>query len=365
MTRIPSYLLGFEPLRPEQVAEGAVATALRVPPECAGMRLDRFVQSQLRRTSRTRTQHIIRASAFSPEGKRLRSSDRMASEQLVLLWREAWDEEASTTPLPVLFEDRHFLAVDKPPLVPVHPTARYFRSTVVKILEVDRPHDRLYLAHRLDRETSGVLLLSRSSEADRAIKRMFAGLDPRTGKPTRGRLIDKTYVAIARGHAPEDRFRVDAPLEEDGASSLRVKMRVASPGEGLTAATSFEVIERRTREATGEPYTLLRCHLETGRQHQIRVHLASVGLPIVGEKLYIGDDGLFRRGSDGNLDEADLEKLELPRHALHAQTLAFEHPLESGRVEIRSPLAPDLETFFDALLQMPRGTASRSTPESA
>src|SRR5512135_1209661 len=102
------------------------------------MRLDRFVQSPLRRTSRTRTQLIIRVSAFSPDGKRLRPSDRVRAEEHVMLWRPAWDEEETDTELPVLYEDEHLLAVDKPPSVPVHPTARYYRSTVVKLLEAAR-----------------------------------------------------------------------------------------------------------------------------------------------------------------------------------------------------------------------------------
>ena len=315
------------------------------------MRLDRFVQSQLRRTSRTRTQFIIRISAFSPEGKRLRSSDRVRAEQHIMLWRAPWDEDATDEVLSVLFEDPHYLAVDKPPMIPVHPTARYFRSTVVKILEAARPDDRLFLSHRLDRETSGVLLLARTSEADRAVKRVFAGIDPRTTKPTQVRLIEKVYLAIARGWPDKDRFRVEHPLEEDPQSSLRVKMRVAPlGGTGLSAATAFEVVERRARAPTGERYCLLKCSLETGRQHQIRVHLAAEGLPIVGDKLYGVDDALFARGADGELTEEDLLILELPRHALHAHLLSLEHPVEDGvHMRIVSPLPGDLSAFWNAL----------------
>ncbi len=350
MTRVRSYELTFTPTRPTEVADDAVATALRVPPESAGMRLDRFVQSQLRRTSRTRTQLIIRVSAFSPDGRRLRASDRVRAEQHVMLWRAPWDEERVDEELPTLFEDAHYLAVDKPAMIPVHPTARYFRSTVVKILEAARPDERLFLSHRLDRETSGVLLLARTHDADRAVKRAFAGLDPRTGKAVAGRLIEKVYLAIARGWPERDRFRVEHALEEDPESRFRVKMRVTESPAGLSAATEFEVLERRARPGTGERYALLRCSLETGRQHQIRVHLAAEGLPIVGDKLYGPDDELFARGADGELTDDDLAALELPRHALHAHVLAMAHPLDpSTELRVESPLPADLAAFWEAL----------------
>src|SRR5687768_4633363 len=128
-----------EPLRPHGVDERAVVTVLRVPPECTGMRLDRFVQSQLKRTSRTRAQEIIKRGAYSPEARLLRPSDRVRAEQHILLWRAPWDEDAVDRKLPILFEDHALLAIDKPSGVPVHPTARYYRSTVVKLLEVARP----------------------------------------------------------------------------------------------------------------------------------------------------------------------------------------------------------------------------------
>jgi 23S rRNA pseudouridine1911/1915/1917 synthase len=348
MTRVRAHELGFVPKRPDGVAEDAVMSTFRVPPECAGMRLDRFVQSQLRRTSRTRTQLIIAISAFGPDGRRLRSSDRVKAEDHVLLWRAPWDEEESNVELAVLYEDAHLLAVDKPPHMPVHPTARYYRSTVVKLLEAARPGERLFLAHRLDRETSGVLLLSRTGEADKAVKRIFAGETRGPGKVKKvaEREVEKVYLAIVRGAVEKDAFIVDLPLEEDP-SPLRVKIRVAAEGSGLVARTRVEVLERRAR---GEArYSLVRCELETGRQHQIRVHLAALGHPIVGDKLYGGDDRLFARGADGELTAEDLVTLELPRHALHAHLLGIEHPIEDRRVEIVSPLPPDMRGFWDAL----------------
>jgi 23S rRNA pseudouridine1911/1915/1917 synthase len=159
----------------------------------------------------------------------------------------------------------------------------------------------------------------------------------------------KQYQAIAWGWPERDAFRVELPLALDPASSTRVKMRVARPGHGLASATAFEVLGRRAHPATGRQYTLLACTLETGRQHQIRVHLAAAGLPLVGDKLYGPDEALFGRGADGALTEDDRRALELDRHALHAALLELDHPVRSGRVRVESPFAADLQAFWDGL----------------
>lgn len=331
---------GTPVVRPEEVPEGSVVTVLRVPPELAGMRLDRFVQGELRRTSRTRARVIVERGAYSPEGKRLKHNARVRAEQHILLWREPWDDKAPDIALTVLYEDDHLLAVDKPAGVPVHPTARYHASTVVMLIERDRPDERYRLAHRIDRETSGVLLLTKTSEADRRVKQDFEARDG----------VTKRYLAITWGHPPDDHFRVDLPLELDLTSRYKVKMRVAAPGTGLVAGTIFEVLGRRTHPETGRPYALVRCTLLSGRQHQIRLHLAALGLPLVGEKLYGPDEELFARGADGVLTDADRALLELPRHALHAAELGIRHPITGQDVNITSGLPPDLAAFWEGLV---------------
>jgi 23S rRNA pseudouridine1911/1915/1917 synthase len=348
MTRISARVLegtdgpfgrGTAVVRPPEVPEGSVVSVLRVPPECAGMRLDRFVQSQLRRTSRTRTQTILKRGAYSEEAKPLRANDRVRAEQLILLWRPPWDDDAEPADMPVLYEDDHLTAVGKPAGIVVHPTARHYASTVVKRLEARRPGERIFPAHRLDRETSGVLLLSRTPEADRRVKVQFEARNT----------VTKRYLAVSWGRADRDRFRVDTPLILDLGAKYKVKMRIATAEEGLSAATDFEVLEHRRNPATGKEYTLIRCTLLTGRQHQIRLHLASIGLPIVGDKLYGPDDGLFARGVDGELTPEDLVLLELPRHALHAAELSLDHPITGQRLHIEAPLPPDLKAFWDGL----------------
>jgi 23S rRNA pseudouridine1911/1915/1917 synthase len=326
-----------EARRPDLVPADSVVTVLRVPPESAGMRLDLFVQTQLKRTSRTRTQAIIRRSAFDAQGKKLASNDRVVAEQRVLLWREPWDEVAVPTELPVIYEDEHFLAIAKPAGVPVHPTARYHRNTVVKLLSLTRQGENFTLAHRLDRETSGVLLLAKTREADRGIKRQ---LEQRS-------TVEKCYLAITWGAPRDDAFRLDLPLEIDEASRLRVRMRVAAAGSGLSAATRFAVLGRARRN--DRAYALVQCDLETGRQHQIRVHLAAIDCPVVGDKLYGPDPEIFARGADQTLTDDDRALLELDRHALHAWRLAFDHPILGHRVTIEAPLAGDLASFWQGL----------------
>ena len=326
-------------VRPPDVPEGSVVSVLRVPPECAGMRLDRFVQSQLRRTSRTRTQAILKRGAYSPEAKPLRANDRVRAEQCILLWRPPWDEEAEPADMPTLFEDDHVLAVSKPAGIVVHPTARYYASTVIKRLEARRPGERIFPAHRLDRETSGVLLLTRTPEADRKVKIQFEARDT----------VEKRYLAISWGQIDTPRILVDKPMMLDPDAKYKVKMRVARPGEGLSAATDCEILEVRRHPLTGRPYSLVRCTLLTGRQHQIRLHLSSIGLPIVGDKLYGPDDGLFARGVDQQLTDEDNALLELPRHALHAFELTLDHPITGARLHLQAPLPAELKEFWDHL----------------
>lgn len=323
-----------EARRPEEVPVDAVVTVLRVPPESAGMRLDKFVQSQLKRTSRTRAQYIVRRSAFDAAGERMAVNDRVFSEQRILLWREPWDEIAVPTELPVLYEDEYLFAISKPAGVPVHPSARYHRNTVVKLLAQERGHEDFTLAHRLDRETSGVLLLAKTREADRGIKKQ---LQARV-------TVEKRYLALTWGAPPEDELRVDLPLELDPESRLRVRMRVAAPGAGLSAGTRFTVVGRAEHES--RRYALVACDLETGRQHQIRVHLAAIGCPVVGDKLYGPDPELFARGADQALTDEDHTVLEMGRHALHAQRLAFDHPITGARLAIEAPVPEDFTSFW-------------------
>lgn len=329
-------------VRPDGIPEDAILRVLRVPGELAGMRLDRFVQSQLRSTSRTRAKSIVKRGAYSADGRARRASERVRGGERIALWRLPFEDTENQAPLPVLYEDEHLLVIDKPPLVTVHPTARYHQNTVIKRLRAERPDEFLALIHRLDRETSGILLLARSIESERAFKRK---LEERSlslqSDEQRG--VEKIYLALTRGVPPSG--LVDVPMETDVDNPLRVKMRIASPGTGLEARTSLTV------KATRGGYAWVECALHTGRQHQIRLHLSHLGCPVVGDKLYGPDERLLARAADDELSEEDIALLELPHHALHAHIYRMLHAVTGEPLEVIAPMPRDLTEFWDQILE--------------
>jgi 23S rRNA pseudouridine1911/1915/1917 synthase len=185
------------------------------------------------------------------------------------------------------------------------------------------------LGHRLDRETSGVVLVGRRPRAHTELRRQFEAGE-----------IDKTYLAIVDGVVAGESGSLTWPIGPARASRIRVKMTVTE--DGLPSRTDWRVVERF------DDVTLVACDLFTGRQHQIRVHLAAMGHPIVGDKLYGPDEELFARASDGELTDEDRAVLRLDRQALHHHRVAFDQPSTGERVVVESPLAPDLEAFLAA-----------------
>lgn len=338
MTRLRGADLSVPPVRPASVDPDAVVTVLRVPPELAGSRVDRFVHTELKRASRTRAAAIVRASAFSADARPLSPGARVRAEDLVCLWRAPWDEAPGPESLPILYEDDSLLAIDKPAMVPVHPSARYHQSTVVKILERQIPGFRPRLSHRLDRETSGVLLLTKHALADRLVKKQFEARHA----------VRKVYLAIVYGNWSQRQEHVHFALELDPTHPTGLKMRVA-PSGGLKSHTEVEGLSCRFDEQ-GSPYSLVRCTLHTGRQHQIRAHMSAMGSPVLGDKLYGADSSLFAKGIDGELTDAEWIQLVLPRHALHASELELSHPDTGERVTFSAPLPEDMAAFWESLL---------------
>jgi 23S rRNA pseudouridine1911/1915/1917 synthase len=302
---------------------------LMVPPELAGLRLDHFVKTQIPRLSRTRIQGIIAGQLRRADGHAPKPATIVAAGDHFILRRAAQPEPPCPRTFGVVIRDPRLYVVDKPAGLPVHASAKFYFNTLTRVLSERFPDEpELQICHRLDRETSGCLVVARDRAAAATIKDAFA---------TKHR-VRKQYVAVVHGQPPwDDEHTIDLGLRVaqpgDPTRLTHVRM-LAGPG-GLPAITRVQV-EQRT--AT---YTLVRCTLVTGRQHQIRAHLAAAGYPIVGDKLYAhGDDAFLRYCNDGLVPE--LARLfVLPRHALHAAAVSFPHP-DGGTVTAEAPLPADL-----------------------
>ena len=302
-----------------------------VEAECDGWRLDRFLMKRIRRLSRTRVQRVVRGDLDIDGVRVTRPGQAVHTGQLVAFRRPAPIEPEVPREIRVLVRDRYFFAIEKPAGLPSHPTARYHYSTLTAVLRErfpDEPH--LEVCHRLDRETSGVLLVARTREAGPLIKRAFAR-----------REVHKRYLAIVHGELDDERL-VDAPLGLAG-TRVRVRMAVRPIAEGgQPARTRFVPLARYVG------YTLVEARPETGRQHQIRVHAEAIGHPIVGDKLYPDEDKFIEWADHGDSPEL-LASLTLPRHALHAHAIALRHPITGAKIDIECPLSSDLRAFLDGL----------------
>jgi 23S rRNA pseudouridine1911/1915/1917 synthase len=310
-----------------------VRVRFTVEPNYAGWRLDRYLQEKIRRLSRERVQRLI-ASRLECDGRTLKPSTRVVAGLTFSLLKDAEPEPDAPLEFAVVHDDGALVVVDKPAGLPVHPTARYAANTFTSAARDRFPGRKIDPAHRLDRETSGLLACGGAPDFTRRLKRAFA-----EGK------VEKTYLALALGAPPSARFEVDAPLALTGASAVRVRMHVHAGG--LPSRTAFEVLERRAAP-DGPAVALLACRPRTGRQHQIRAHLHHAGLPMIGDKIYGPDERIFDRFTRREMTDGDRAALRLPRHALHAWRLALPHPRTGERVLLEAPLPPDLRDFWEA-----------------
>lgn len=293
----------------------------------AGMRLDSYLSEKYTYHTRNQWQKKIDEGMVLLNGRMPKASTRIPRDSSLSYDIGDYVEPPCNENYGILFQDDHLLIVDKPPDIPVHTSGKYFNNTLIKVLRRDFPDAELNLVNRLDRETSGVIVLSKSSEARRIL-----------GDDFRHRRVQKTYIAYAFGEIARDAFMVDAPIAEDISTVVRIRMGIDEK-RGLPAQTEFKVVRR----ASG--FTKLFCHPITGRTNQIRVHLAHAGYPIVGDKLYSGNDADFLEFIEkGNTPEV-LSRVLLPRQALHAHKLGFTHPATGKDMEIVSPEPADLVAF--------------------
>lgn len=302
--------------------------------EQAGIRLDRFIQHRIPRLSRSKAQKVIRSCAFRADGVRRRPSDIVRAGEVVLLVRERFVEPEVPLCFGVLHDDGVVLAVDKPAGLPMHPTATYHNHTLSRLLRhryQSQGEAPPAIAHRLDRETSGVVLCGRTREAERVLKAAFEA-----------HRVHKTYLAIVRGELASDQRTIELPMAPVR-EGLHVLMEVRP--DGLPAHTSLQVLERRAG------HTLVELMPRSGRQHQLRVHLSAIGHPIVGDKLYGPDrEAPFMEYIETGMTPSLEASLGHSRQALHAYSVAFEHPSTREATRITAPLPVDLEQLWARLL---------------
>jgi 23S rRNA pseudouridine1911/1915/1917 synthase len=297
---------------------------IEVPADAAGLRLDQFLAGPL--GSRARAQALIDSEQVRVDGQ-LRPKRHLVRPGEVVQVDEpdatpgSEEAGASDAPFSVAYEDEHLLVVDKPAGVVVHPARGHWTGTLAQALggrgAGGQEPWRAGIVHRLDRDTSGLLVVAKSDAVHRALK---AQLSART--------IRREYLALVDGHPPARTGTIDAPIGRHRRDRVLMSIDTDAPRE---ARTHFEIDRLLARAA------LLRVALETGRTHQIRVHLAAIGHPVCGDPQY-GVPGRYG----------------LERQFLHAERLAFEHPATRAAVDVRSPLPADLAA---ALERAARGEA--------
>ncbi len=352
-----------------------------VPPEAAGTRLDSWLTAQLDGVSRSRVQLLLEQESVLVDGATARPSLRLEGGEQVAVLREPVLPPLRATPeaipLSILYEDDDLSVIDKPAGMLVHAGAGARsdegedtdedgapvenlrdRGTLVNALlhhygelssgagDALRPG----IVHRLDRQTSGLILVARNDATHAKLSAMFAE-----------RALRKTYITLVHGHLEADRGTISAPIGRDSVRRTRMTTRRVN---GARTAISHYRVERRLSTRFGS-FTLVRVRIETGRTHQIRVHLSSLGHPVVGDTLY-GAPAEIRAEPDGKLIKKSrrraLETIALPRNFLHAAELELKHPRSGEPLHLAAPLPAELTGFLAGLETTPE--APPGTDES-
>lgn len=234
----------------------------------------------------------------------------------------------------ILHEDEDLLVVNKPAPLPCHPGGRFFQHTLWSRLRKDYGPQTPMFVNRLDRETSGVVVLAKNSKSAHICQRQFVG-----------QLVEKLYLVLVEGDFPAGQARAEGWLTKDPQSTVRKKVRFcraaeAKPTDSQSCSTTFRLRARH------EGLSLLEAIPHTGRCHQIRATLFSLGYPVVGDKLYGVDDQLFLRFMEDSLSHEDYRRLRLPRQALHSASLTMSHPTSEKKIIFTAPLPQDFSSIF-------------------
>ena len=302
----------------------------RVPIQCHGMRLDQVAAELFPDYSRNRLATWIKEGRLLVDGRTVKPRDKAtASAQVTLMvtHEPVIDWQPQRLPLDIIFEDEHILVVNKPAGVIVHPAAGHADGTLVNALLAHAPEldalPRGGIVHRLDKETSGIMFVARTSQAH---KSLVAQLSERT--------VSRTYCAFCTG-ALTGGGKIDAPIDRH--PTARTKMAVVA--DGKPAVTHYRIAHRFKH------YTQLQVNLETGRTHQIRVHMAHRKWPLIGDPVYGGRQRVPAGASDLLISTLR----GFPRQALHAQALEFEHPASGDWMEFETDLPDDLVNLLEVL----------------
>jgi 23S rRNA pseudouridine1911/1915/1917 synthase len=324
--------------RPQAEQGGFVRRLFAAADAEAGLRADVFLCLKAPFLSRAHVKRIIQTGDALVNGHRLASSTRMRTGNVLeVRWRPS-DDTTADPQLRILYEDEHLLAVDKPAGTPVHPVGRKQAGSLIQAVRarmreeiaarLARGDATFYpgLVNRLDLFSSGVVLIGKDRATLAALHRAIGA----------GR-IRKRYLAVVRGHVEPPRGVIDLAIGSDESSAVRIKRAVRA--DGLRAVTEYE-----TREAL-RGATLLAAWPRTGRQHQIRVHFASLGHPVWGDLIYDEEALFLRYCANGCRLESSLP----PRHALHCRSMELEHPDDGRLIEITAPVPDDFARIVASL----------------
>lgn len=320
-----------------------------VPPEACGRRLDAWLTAQLENVSRARVQLMLAESKILVNGAPGKPSLKLRGRETIEIIGEAARPPLHATPeaipLDVIYEDKDLSVINKPAGMMVHAgsgasdDARN-RGTLVNALlsrysQLSRAGDPLRpgIVHRLDKQTSGLIIVARNDAAHLKVGEMFSR-----------RQIRKTYLALVHGAVKQDHGTINASISRDVIRRTRMTTKRES---GARAAVSHYDVLDRINSRFGK-FTLLSVRIETGRTHQIRVHLASIGHPVVGDTLY-GAPAQIPVTGERKKTEPEPEKLALPRNFLHAAELEFTHPITHKQMQLKTPLPEELNFFIDKL----------------
>lgn len=291
--------------------------------EHEGRRLDAFLAARLgKKYSRAAVQKLIDDGLVSRSGRAVKAAARVSEGETVLIrYPRVEEPPVPHETMPVLFQDERIVVISKPGGTLSHPTDKVLRNTVTYLL-AQQLGRKVYLAHRLDRETSGAMVLALDVDAARSLYEQFSA-----------RVVRKEYLAVAFGAVAWTRTIVDAPLGDEG-KLIRVR-RAVGGAHGQSAVTEFR------RLATDGRLSLIAAMPRTGRLHQIRAHLAYIGHPLVGDKLYCGDGQVYLKAVRKEVSRADLDALGADRQLLHSWRLSFQHPGDGRALAFEAPVPDD------------------------